>query len=145
MYLYSMLAADSCVWLANNREVQTHIERLAWSAWDIKRKECHWGRHNGDHDRRPLSLPLRFDRVTLSVYNDLGQIKWMAGASKLRKGVRMWQHRLGMGKYITICLSPRMQEFGHTYHRNTTLGRRPRVILRCCVWINSRIRGGKQW
>ena len=35
-------------------------------------------------------------------------------------------------------------KFIHTQHRNTTRGRRPSVVLRCCVWINSRIRVSKQ-
>ena len=47
-------------------------------------------------------------------------------------------------KFVTPCLLPRIQQFIHTYHRNTTLGLRPRVVLRCCVWINSRIRVSKQ-
>ena len=30
-----------------------------------KDKERHWWRHNGDSDHRPLSLPLRYDLVSL--------------------------------------------------------------------------------
>ena len=41
---------------------------------EIKSKERHWRRHNGDSDRRPLSLPLRYHRATLCLYGDLGQI-----------------------------------------------------------------------
>ena len=62
---YPTLGADSRFWLANNREVYTRFFRLTSSAWNITRKELHWWRHNGDHDRRPLSLPLRCDRATL--------------------------------------------------------------------------------
>ena len=68
-----------------------NISRLRSSAWDIKTKERHWWRHNGDSDRRPLSLPLRYDQVTLCLYGDLGQINGIAGILKLRKRFRMWQ------------------------------------------------------
>ena len=47
-------------------------------------------------------------------------------------------------KFVTPCLLPRIRELIHTQHRNTTRGRRPSVVLRCCVWINSRIRISKQ-
>ena len=73
-FLYPMLRADSRFWLVNNREIWRRISRLTSSAWDIKTKERHWWRHNGDSDRRPLSLPLRYDLVTLRLYGDLGQI-----------------------------------------------------------------------
>ena len=45
---------------------------------------------------------------------------------------------------VTPCLLTRIREFIHTHHRNTTRGRRPGVVLRCLVWINSRIRVSKQ-
>ena len=61
---YPMLRADSRFWLVNNREIWSRISRLTSSAWDINTKERHWWRHNGDSDRRPLSLPLRYDLVT---------------------------------------------------------------------------------
>ena len=32
---------------------------------------------------------------------------------------------------VTPCLLTRIREFIHTQHRNTTRGRRPRVVLRC--------------
>ena len=89
--LYPMLRADSRFWLVNNREIWSRISRLTSSAWDIKTKECHWWRHNGDSDRRPLSLPLRYDLVTLCLYDDLGQINVIAGILKLRKRFRMSQ------------------------------------------------------
>ena len=54
---------------------------------------------------------------------------------------RFWPHWILL---VTPCLLPRIREFIHTQHHNTTLGLRPRVVLRCCVWINSRIRGSKQ-
>ena len=91
MYLYPMLRADSRFWLVNNREIWRRISRLTSSAWDIKTKERHWWRHNGDSDRRPLSLPLRYDLVTLCLYGDLGQINVIAGILKLRKRFRMSQ------------------------------------------------------
>ena len=86
-----MLRADSRFWLVNNREIWSRISRLTSSAWDIKTKERHWWRHNGDSDRRPLSLPLRYDLVTLCLYDDLGQINVIAGILKLRKRFRMSQ------------------------------------------------------
>ena len=76
-----MLRADSRFWLVNNREIWSRISRLTSSAWDIKTKERHWWRHNGDSDRRPLSL--------LCLYDDLGQINVTAGILKLRKRFRM--------------------------------------------------------
>ena len=72
MLFYPMLRADSRFWLVNNREIWSRISRLTSSAWDIKTKERHWWRHNGDSDRWPLSLPLRYDLVTLCLYDDLG-------------------------------------------------------------------------
>ena len=86
---YPMLRADSRFWLVNNREIWSRISHLTSSGWDIKTKERHWWRHNGDSDRRPLSLPLRYDLVTLCLYGDLGQINVMAGILKLRKRLRM--------------------------------------------------------
>ena len=88
---YPMLRADSRFWLVNNRGIWSRISRLTSSAWDIKTKERHWWRHNGDSDRRPLSLPLRYDLVTLCLYGDLGQINVIAGILKLRKRFRMSQ------------------------------------------------------
>ena len=88
---YPMLRADSRFWLVNNREIWSRISRLTSSAWDIKTKERHWWRHNGDSDRRPLSLPLRYDLVTLCLYGDLAQINVIAGILKLRKRFRMSQ------------------------------------------------------
>ena len=88
---YSMLRADSRIWLVNNREIWSRISRLTSSEWDIKTKERHWWCHNGDSDRRPLSLLLRYDLVTLCLYDDLGQINVIAGILKLRKGFRMSQ------------------------------------------------------
>ena len=43
---------------------------------------------------------------------------------------------LAWDKFVTPCLLPRIREFIHNWHRNITLGLRPRVILLCCVWIN---------
>ena len=91
IFLYPMLRTDSRFWLVNNREIWSCISRLTSSAWDIKTKERHWWRHNGDSDRRLLSLPLRYDLVTLCLYDDLGQINVIAGILKLRKRFRMSQ------------------------------------------------------
>ena len=89
--IYPMLCADSRFWLVNNLEIWSRISRLTSSARDIKTKERHWWRHNGDSDRRPFSLPLRYDLVTLCLYDDLGQINVIAGILKLRKRFRMSQ------------------------------------------------------
>ena len=70
IYIYPMLHADSRFWLVDNREIWSRISRLTSSAWYIKTKERHWWRHNGDSDRRTLSLPLRYDLVTLCLYDD---------------------------------------------------------------------------
>ena len=91
MYNYPMLRADSRFWLVNNREIWGRISRLTSSAWNIKTNERHWWRHNADSDRRPLSLPLRYDLVTLCLCGDLGQINGIAGILKLRKRFRMSQ------------------------------------------------------
>ena len=93
-----MLRADSRFWLVNNREIWSRISRLTSSAWDIKTKERHWWRHNGDSDPRPLSLPLRYDLETLCLYDDLGQINVIAGKLKLWKRFRMSQILFENGK-----------------------------------------------
>ena len=102
---YPMLRADSRFWLVNNREIWSRISRLTSSAWDIQTKERHWWRHNGDSDHRPLSLPLRYDRVTLCLYGDLGQINGIAGILKLRKRFKMWQilFEHGMNSLLLVC------------------------------------------
>ena len=89
--VYPMLRVDSRFWLVNNLEIWRRISRLTSSTWDIKTKERHWWRHNGDSDRPPLSLPLRYDLVTLCLCGDLGQINVIAGILKLRKRFRMSQ------------------------------------------------------
>ena len=94
IFFYPLLGADTHFWLTNNHEVYGSISRLMSSAWDIKRKELHWWRHNGNHDHQPLFLPLRCNQVTLCLYNDLSQIKGIAGISKLQKHFRMWQTSL---------------------------------------------------
>ena len=67
IFIYPMLRDESRFWLVNNREIWSRISRLTSSAWDIKTKERHWWRHNDDSDRRPLSLPLRYDLVRLFI------------------------------------------------------------------------------
>ena len=86
---YPMLRADSRFWLVNNHEIWSRISRLTSSARDIKTKEHHWWRHNGDSDRRSLSLRLRYNLVTLCLYDDLRQINVIAGILKLQKRFRM--------------------------------------------------------
>ena len=145
-----MLRADSRFWLVNNHEIWSRISRLTSSAWDIKTKERHWWRHNGDSDRRPLSLPLRYDLVTLCLYDDLGQINVIAGILKLRKRFRMsqilFEHGINSLPLVSFRRCRNLSTLSIAIPR-LAFGRaclRPRVVLRCCVWINSRIRVSKQ-
>ena len=139
--VYPMLRADCRFWLVNNREIWSRISRLTSSAWDIKTKERHWWRHNGDSDRRPLSLPLRYDLVTLCLYGDLSQINVIAGLLKLRKRFRMLQILLehGINSLPRVCF----RGYGNLSTRSIAIPRAAEV-LRCCVWINCRIRVSKQ-
>ena len=133
--LYPMLRADSRFWLVNNREIWSRISRLTSSAWDIKTKERHWWRHNGDSDRRPLSLPLRYDLVILCLYDDLGRINVMAGILKLRKRFRMSQilseHGInslplvcfrGYGNLSTLSIAIPRLAFGRAWYCDAACG-----------------------
>ena len=133
--LYPMLRADSRFWLVNNREIWSRISRLTSSAWDIKTKERHWWRHNGDSDRRPLSLPLRYDLVTLCLYDDLGQINVIAGILKLRKRFRMsqilFEHGInslplvcwrGYGNLSTLSIAIPRLAFGRAWYYDAACG-----------------------
>ena len=133
--LYPMLRADSRFWLVNNREIWRRISRLTSSAWDIKTKERHWWRHNGDSDRRPLSLPLRYDLVTLRLYGDLGQINVIAGILKLRKCFRMsqilFEHGInslplvcfrGYGNLSTLSIAIPRLAFGRAWYCDAACG-----------------------
>ena len=132
---YPMLRADSRFWLVNNREIWRRISRLTSSAWDIKTKERHWWRHNGDSDRRPLSLPLRYDLVTLCLYGDLGQINVIAGILKLRKRFRMsqilFEHGInslplvcwrGYGNLSTLSIAIPRLAFGRAWYCDAACG-----------------------
>ena len=133
--LYPMLRADSRFWLVNNREIWSRISRLTSSAWDIKTKERHWWCHNGDSDRRPLSLPLRYDLVTLCLYDDLGQINVIAGILKLRKRFRMsqilFEHGInslplvcfrGYGNLSTLSIAIPRLAFGRAWYCDAACG-----------------------
>ena len=133
--IYPMLRADSRFWLVNNREIWSRISRLTSSAWDIKTKERHWWRHNGDSDRRPLSLPLRYDLVTLCLYDDLGQINVIAGILKLRKRFRMsqimFEHGInslplvcwrGYGNLSTLSIAILRLAFGRAWYCDAACG-----------------------
>ena len=135
IHIYPMLRADSRFWLVNNREIWSHISRLTSSAWDIKAKERHWWRHNGDSDRRPLSLPLRYDLVTLCLYGDLGQINVIAGILKLRKRFRMsqilFEHGInslplvcfrGYGNLSTLSIAIPRLAFGRAWYCDAKCG-----------------------
>ena len=132
---YPMLRADSRFWLVNNREIWSRISRLTSSAWDIKTKERHWWRHNGDSDCRPLSLPLRYDLVTLCLYDDLGQINVIAGILKLRKRFRMsqilFEHGInslplvcfrGYGNLSTLSIAIPRLAFGRAWYCDAACG-----------------------
>ena len=103
--LYPMLGAESRFWWVKNCEVWTRNSRLTSSAWNIMRKERHCWRHNGDHDCRPLSLPLRCDRATLCLYDDLSQIKGVSEIFKLRKRLIIWQTSYEHGIRYTVFAS----------------------------------------
>ena len=135
IYYYPMLRADSRFWLVNNREIWSRISRLTSSAWDIKTKERHWWRHNGDSDRRPLSLPLRYDLVTLCLYDDLGQINVIAGILKLRKRFRvsqiLFEHGInslplvcwrGYGNLSTLSIAMPRLAFGRAWYCDAACG-----------------------
>ena len=132
---YPMLRADSRFWLVNHREIWSRISRLTSSAWDIKTKERHWWRHNGDSDRRPLSLPLRYGLVTLCLYGDLGQINVIVGNLKLRKRFRMsqilFEHGInslplvcfrGYGNLSTLSIAIPRLAFGRAWYCNAACG-----------------------
>ena len=134
-YIYPMLRSDSRFWLDNNREIWSRISCLTSSAWDIDTKERHWWRHNGDSDRRPLSLPLRYDLVTLYLYGDLGQINVIAGILKLRKRFRMsqilFEHGInslplvcfrGYGNLSTLNIAIPRLAFGRAWFCNAACG-----------------------
>ena len=135
IYVYPMLRADSRFWLVNNRGIWSRISRLTSSAWDIKTKERHWWRHNGDSDRRPLSLPLRYDLVTLCLCDDLGQINVIAGILKLRKRFRMsqilFEHGInslplvcfrGYGNLSTLSIAIPRLAFGRAWYCDAACG-----------------------
>ena len=121
-----MLRADSRFWLVNNREIWNRISSLTSSPWDIKTKERHWWRHNGDSDRCLLCLPLRYDLVTLCLYGDLGQINVIAGILKLRKRFRMSQilFEHGINSLPLVCF----RGYGNLSTRSIAI---PRAALRC--------------
>ena len=132
---YPMLRADSRFWLVNNREIWSRISRLTSSAWDIKTEERHWWRHNGDSDRHPLSLPLRYDLVKLCLYDDLGQINVIAGILKLRKRFRMsqilFEHGInslplvcfrGYGNLSTLSIAIPRLVFGRAWYCDAACG-----------------------
>ena len=135
IYIYAMLRADSRFWLVDNREIWSRSSCLTSSAWDIKTKERHWWRHNGDSDRRPLFLPLRYDLVTLCLYDDLGQIHVIAGILKLRKRFRMsqilFEHGIntlplvcfrGYGNLSTLSIAIPRLAFGRAWYCDAACG-----------------------
>ena len=133
--LYPMLRADSRFWLVNNSGIWSRISRFTSSAWDIETKERHWWRHNDNPHRRPLSLPVRYDLVTLCLYGDLGQINVIAGILKLRKCFRMsqilFEHGInslplvcfrGYGNLSTLSIAIPRLAFGRAWYCNAAYG-----------------------
>ena len=106
------------------------MSRLTSSAWDIKTKERHWWRHNWDSDHRLLSLPLRYDRVTLCLYGDSGQIIVIAGILKLRKRFRMSQilFEHGLNSLPLVC-----------FRENGNLSTLSIAIPRLAFWVTNDI------
>ena len=107
---YPMFGADSRFWLANNHEVYTCISRLTSSAWHLMKKGYHWWRHNSDHDRRPLSLPLQCDLAPNIVF-----IWWFRPDKR-----DIWERFQNLtniiwawDKFVTPWLLPRILEFIH--------------------------------
>ena len=104
---YPILIVHYHFWLVNNREIYTGISRWTPSTWYIKVHGRHGWRHNGDSDRRPLTLPLWFDRVTLRLYDDLSQINGIAGIIKPRKRfLERGKHRSsehGINPLLLVC------------------------------------------
>ena len=97
--------------------------------------------------RRPLSLPLRYDLVTLCLYGDLGQVNVKAGILKLRKRFRMSQilFEHGMNSLPLVCF----RGYGNSSTFSIAIprlafGRPCYNVLQCCVWINYRIPVSKQ-
>ena len=135
IYIYPMLCDDSRFGLVNNRKIWRRMSRLTSSAWDIKTKGRHWWRHNVDSDRRPLSLLLRYDLVTLCLYGDLGQINVIDGILKLRKRFRMsqilFEHGIkslplvcfrGYGNLSTLSIAIPRLAFGRTWYCDAACG-----------------------
>ena len=75
----------------------------------------------------------------------LSKGRWVKSPLKLQHRLVTTSHKKQRILLVTPCLLMRIREFFRTQHCNTTRGRRPSVVLRCEVWINSRIRGSKQW
>ena len=80
-----------------------------------------WILHWLDYQRVSQKFPLRFQHLIKSSF-------------------------LAWDRFVTPCLLPRigLRRFINTQPRNTTRDRRPRVLLRCCVWISSSTHGNKQ-
>ena len=97
---YSMLGADSRFWLANNRDVYTHISRLMTSQW---------------RSRPPITFLTAAMRPNNAVF-----IRWLRpdkGVSeilKLQKSFRIqFQTNIfwALDKLVATCLLPRIREF----------------------------------
>ena len=74
---------------------------------------------------RPVQLD-SWDFKTVETFHNITNIVWT------------WD------TFVTPCLLPRIKEFIHTKHGNTTLGLRPCMVLWCYMWIYFRICVTKQ-
>ena len=85
--------------------------------------------------RSPLSLPLRYDLVTLCLYDDLGQINVIAGILKLRERFRMsqilFEHGInllplvcfrGYGNLSTLSIAIPRLAFGRAWYCDAACG-----------------------
>ena len=132
IYIYPMLGVDSRFWSANNLDV--HKEKgtsLMMSQW---------------RSRPPTTFIVAVMRPSNTVF-----IKLFRPGKRDRWGFKAAETFLNVtnivwvwNKFVTTSLLPRIREFIHTKHRNTKRGLRSRVVLRCCVWISSRICVSKQ-
>ena len=117
IYIHPMLRADSRFWLVNRCR---RISRLTSSVLDIKTKERHLWRHNGD------SVFIRRFRPD---WCDSWDFKAAETFQNVINIVWSWD------KFVTPCLLPRIREFIHTQHRDTTRGRRYQSVASTTGYI----------
>ena len=140
-----MLCADSRFWLAKKPwSIHTY---LTFEVIIVrkKRNERHWWLHNDDHGG-PIFLPLRWycgNTVFIQWFRLDKRDKWdFKDAETFLECEWQTLFEHGINSLPLVCwrgygnLSPHLAS---QYHACPS-----RVVLRCCVWINSRIRVSKQ-